>query len=62
MFNCGLSFTKDKIWARPIKRAQNRYYDVENSLYQPPACFLEQDFVYFIVPLGEIIYHFNLKK
>ena len=60
MFNC---FTKDQIWTYPNKYAQNWYSEVENSLYQLPACFLVQDFVYFIELLGEIIFHiFKLKK
>ena len=39
----------------PNKGAQNWYPDAENSLYQPPPCFLAQDFVYSIESLGEII-------
>ena len=60
VFNC---FTKDQIWACPNKCAQNWYSDVENSLCQPPACFLAQSFVYSIESLGEIIFCiFKLKK
>ena len=60
VFNC---FTKVQIWACPNKCLQNRHSDVENSLYQFPACFLAQDFVYSIDSLGEIIFQiFKLKK
>ena len=63
VFNCGFSFTKDQIWARPNKCAQNWCSDIENSLYHPPASFLVQDFLYSIEPLGEIIFHiFKPKK
>ena len=56
VLKCGFSFTKDQIWACPNKCAQNCYFDVENSLYQPPPCFLVQDFVYSNDSLGEIIF------
>ena len=62
VFNCGFSFTKDQIWARPNKCAQNWYFDVENSLYQSPASFLVQDFVYSNESLGEIIFHIFLAE
>ena len=70
VFNCDFSFTTDQIWARPNKCAQNRYKyfqnrytDVKNSLYQPSACFLVQDFIYSIESIEEIIFHiFKLKK
>ena len=44
----------------PNKGAQNWYPDAENSLYQPPACFLAQDFVYSIESLGEIIFQIRI--
>ena len=45
------------------KCVHNRYSGVENSLYQPHACFLAQDFIFSIESLGEIIFHiFKLKK
>ena len=45
---------------KPNKGAQNWYPDAENSLYQPPACFLAQDFVYSIESLGEIIFQIRI--
>ena len=48
-------FTKDRILACPNKCAQNRYSDIDNSLYQPLAFFLAQGFVYSIESIGEII-------
>ena len=44
----------------PNKGAQNWYPDAENSLYQPPACFLAEDFVYSIESLGEIIFQIRI--
>ena len=44
----------------PNKGAQNWYSDAENSLYQPPACFSAQDFVYSIESLGEIIFQIRI--
>ena len=34
-FLCSFYFTYDRIWAHPNYCVQNRYNDVENSLYQP---------------------------
>ena len=62
MFNCGFGFTNDQIWARQNKRSQNWYFEVENSRYQSPACFLVQDFVYSNESLGEIIFHIFLAE
>ena len=60
VFNC---FTKDQIWACPNECTQNWYSNVENSLCQPRACFLAQNFVYSIESLGDIIFRiFKLKK